>query len=142
MLRPNVCHELAVRRNQTTGLRKAQQQTFLCHWSLCSLVFMAICASLSNPESVSLCIIPLGGDPGKEYGENKFRTPQINRSTVDEDLNNLNKANDIENDLPGGSWTSHLGFLSRLPTFFQKVIKSNSDTSNLGEAVIHKLFSP
>lgn len=47
---------------------------------------MAICAPLSNPESVSLCIIPLAGDPGKEYGENKFRTTQINLSTLDEDL--------------------------------------------------------
>lgn len=47
---------------------------------------MAICAPLSNPESVSLCIIPLAGDPGKEYGENKFRTTHINLSTSDEDL--------------------------------------------------------
>lgn len=86
MLRPNVLHELTVRRNQTTGLRKAEQQTFLCHWSLCSFVFMAICASLSNPESVSLCIIPVVGDPGKDYGENKLGTTQTNRSMVDEDL--------------------------------------------------------
>lgn len=84
MLRPNVFRELIIHRNQTTEQRNAEQRLFLCHWSLCSFVFMALCASSSNPAYVSLYIIPQLQDPGKKEAENKFKRTQINLSPSDD----------------------------------------------------------